>query len=132
MRSDVRVSLHVQQHEIIIQHKYKCHEKKRNKKAGKGYFGPDVLQSEERKILQEDPGGREDALSICEQQRSDGENFCKEDSKETVIEESVKSESGQADWYFLPAPILPEPILPKIETKTPKKKTKKRKRCTIS
>ena len=121
MRSDVCLPLCAQQQKIIIQHKYKCHEKKRNKKAGKA---DDVLQSEEREILQEDPGGREDEMQVRLEQRSDGESFCKE------IEESVKSESGQADWFFLPDAPGPGPDA--TETKAPKKKAKKRKRCFIS
>ena len=46
-------------------------------------------------------------------------------------EESIKSQSGAADWYYCESVVLPELVAPRIETKA-KKKKKKGRRCIVS
>lgn len=112
--------------DIKIQLDYNATKKKHKKRPnGPGYFKPDLLQEQEQPVVQKDSCGGEDEVSL--RFGGGGGGFDEREAKEES-EESVKSHSGAADWYFCPTPVLPEVIIPRIETKTPKKK----KRCIVS
>jgi len=84
-------------------------------------------------VVQEDCGGRQDAVPVCEHSGSDG---CGDDEKQASDEaeagDSIKSESGQADWYIIAAAVDFPAATQDAEELEPKKKKRRRRRCIIS